>query len=168
MRKVVVLLLLFIAAAPFVHAQQELFKSLFIYNFTKNIEWPSDYKSGEFVISVVGQDGVAAELSKLAKTKKVGAQSISVKKVSSISEVQKSHIIFVSSTKSSSLATVVDSYKSSPTLIVSDQGGGCRTGAGINFVLVDGKIKFEISPSQITSQGLHVSPKLSNLGIVIN
>lgn len=167
MKKGFVVFLLLIIAVPLMHAQQELFKSLFIYNFTKNIDWPSEYKSGNFVISIVGQDGITNELKKLAQSKRVGSQPISVKSVNNVSELQKSNIVFISSTKSSSLASVVDKYKSAPTLVISDQGGGCKNGAGINFVLVDGKIKFEISPSKVTAGGLQLSPKLTGLGILV-
>ncbi|MBN2167346.1 MAG: YfiR family protein [Marinilabiliaceae bacterium] len=167
MKKKIIVVLIVLFSIPIVNAQQVLFKALFIYNFTKNIEWPTDYKSGNFIISVVGQDEITNELKKLSETKRVGSQTIEVKLLSNISDVPKSHIVYVSNSKSSSLASVIDYYKKSPTLIISDQGGGCRTGSGINFVIVDGKMKFEIAPQNITSRGLHLSPKLTGLGILI-
>ena len=167
MRRLTIAALFVLLTAPLIHAQQELFKSLFIYNFTKNIEWPDEYKSGDFIITVIGQDGLTGELQKLAQTKKVNAQPIVVKQLTTVAGASKTNIVYVSSSKSSNLATVVDTYKDTPTLIISDQGGGCKTGSGINFVIVDGKIKFEISPGNITSSGLQLSPKLTSLGITV-
>ena len=72
-------------------AQDEMFKSLFIYNFTKNIEWPSGYNSGDFIITVIGSSPIILELKKIAKLKKVGTQTIVIKEVNDVSAIQKCH-----------------------------------------------------------------------------
>ncbi|MBN2167348.1 MAG: YfiR family protein [Marinilabiliaceae bacterium] len=167
MKRVFILFLFMVVMGSFIHAQQELFKSLFIYSFTNNINWPSEFKNGDFVITVVGQDGIVSELKKLAQSKKVGPQTIKVVQVNSASEIGKSNIVYVSTSKSSTLSGVSENLKNSPTLVISDQNGGCKNGAGINFVLVDGKMKFEIAPQKLTSIGLQYSPKLTGLGIVV-
>jgi len=167
MRRVVLFCALILLGAPVLHAQQDMFKSLFIYNFTKSIDWPTDYQQGNFIVAVVGKDGVTEELQKLAATKKVNAQTIQIVQLTNLSEVPKAHIIYVAPSKSGSLASVVDYYKSKPTLIVSDKEKGCSEGAGINFVLVDGKLKFEISSKNVTSHHLALSEKLTALGIAV-
>lgn len=167
MRKLVLFCTLVLFGAPWLHAQQDMFKSLFIYNFTKSIEWPSDYQQGDFIVAVVGKDGITEELKKLGATKKVNNQTLQVIQLNNISEVPKANIIYVSATKSGSLASVVDYYKSKPTLVVSQKEKGCSEGAGINFVLIDGKLKFEVCPKNITSHRLALSPKLTALGILV-
>src|SRR5206468_262493 len=55
-------------------------KSVFIYNFTRYIDWPADYKSGNFVINMFGSNtAMLTELNNMAKTKTVGAQKIEIK-----------------------------------------------------------------------------------------
>ena len=39
-------------------------KALYIYNFATLTDWPSDYKSGDFVIGVLGESSVFDELQK--------------------------------------------------------------------------------------------------------
>ncbi|MBN2742592.1 MAG: YfiR family protein [Marinilabiliaceae bacterium] len=166
MRKSVMVWLLAFLLAPAVHAQQDMFKALFLYNFTKNIEWPAAYQQGEFVISVLGNDGISDELSKLMANKKINNQEIKITQLTNLSAAPKAHIVFVSPSKSGSLAAVMSYYKGKPTLIVAQKENGCRDGAGINFVVVDGKIKYEICPRHNQAQGLLVNQKLMSLGIV--
>ena len=166
MKKCVMAWLLAMLLTPVVHAQQDMFKALFLYNFTKNIEWPTTYQQGDFVISVLGSDGITAELTSLLATKNVNSQNVKITQLTNLSEVPKAHIVFVSPSRSGSLASVINYYKGKPTLIVSQKENGCREGAGINFVVVDGKIKYEICPKHNQTQGLLVNQKLSALGIV--
>lgn len=167
MKRLVLFCTLVLLGATWLHAQQDMFKSLFIYNFTKSIDWPADYQQGDFVVAVVGKDGVADELQKLATTKKINTQNLQVVQLNNISDVPKAHIIYVSASKSGSLASIVNYYKNKPTLVVTQKEKACSEGAGINFILVDGKLKFEICPKNITSHRLALSPKLTALGVLI-
>jgi hypothetical protein len=167
MRKILIVFAFFLLFVPWVHAQQEVFKSLFIYNFTKNINWPTEYQQGDFVVAVVGKDEMYDELKKLAATKTVNAQPLQVILLNNLSEVPKANIVYVTPDKSGSLASVVDYYKNKPTLVICNKSKGCQEGAGINFLLVDNKLKFEICPKNITARQLALSPKLTSLGMVV-
>ena len=149
-------------------AQDEMFKSLFIYNFTKNIEWPDSYKSGSFVIAVLGNSAIIAELEKIAKLKKVGDQSISIKEVKEVSEISKCHMLYITPAKSSQLSSALAKVASEPVVVITDKEGLAKEGAGLNFVKVDGKQKFEINQSALGKNGLKVNSFLASLGIVIN
>jgi hypothetical protein len=50
--------------------QDERLKAIFIYNFTKHISWPS--KSGNFVISVPGNNKIITEIEVIAANKTAG------------------------------------------------------------------------------------------------
>ncbi|MBL7918370.1 MAG: YfiR family protein, partial [Bacteroidia bacterium] len=48
-------------------------KAVFIYNFTKYFEWPSNKKTGNFLIYIVGKnENLLNEIKALAARKKVG------------------------------------------------------------------------------------------------
>ena len=71
-------------------------KSIYIYNFTKYIEWPEDYKEGNFVIGFIGSNtSLLTELSKMAGTKQVGNQAIQIRNISSIDNSDKFNIIYI-------------------------------------------------------------------------
>lgn len=144
-------------------AQSEKYQALFIYNFTKYIEWPTN-STQDFVIGVIGNDVILSELKNIAESKKVGSQNIVVKSLSNTDDLSNCNIIYIPSSKNNKLEEILASAKES-TLIVTDKKGAAKEGADINFVIVDGKQKFEINSSNISKSGLKVDPNLLNLGI---
>jgi hypothetical protein len=148
-------------------AQNYKFHSVFIYNFTKYIQWPASYQNGDFVIAVLGNSGVTANLEKMASVKSVGNQKIVVKQVNSVAEAGKCHIIFVPNSKSGNLDAVLTSYGNKPTLVITERAGLAKKGSGINFILQAGKWKFELNKPAIESSNLRVSNELAKLAIVI-
>ena len=139
--------------------------SLFVYKFTQYIEWPS--KTGDFVIGVVGNSPIIAELEAIAASKKVDTRTIVVKKLSASADLSACQMVFISEGQSSNLSSITAKLQGKPTLIVSETNGGAKKGAGINFVIIDDKMKFELNKGAIEKQGLKVSGDLTKLAIVV-
>lgn len=169
MKKKIILLVaaLLILLSNTSFSQNYKFHSVFIYNFTKYIQWPSAYQSGDFVIAVLGNSEVTENLQKMAAVKTVGSQKIVVKQVSSLAEAGKCHIIFLPGSKSGNISDVLSQYGSKPTLIITERAGLGKKGSGINFILQGGKWKFELNKPAIESSNLRVSSELAKLAIVI-
>ena len=151
------------------YGQKEKYQSLFIYNFTKHIEWPKSYNVGEFVIGVIGSSDIIESLNSMASRKKriVTGQIIEVKKFNTIAEIGKCNILFVSKDVSWQLSQIDNATASKPILIVTDSPGLAAQGSIINFVEKDGKIKFELNEEGASSRGLAISSSLANLAIII-
>lgn len=144
------------------------FKKSFIWAFTKYIEWPSSYRSGDFVIGVLGDDPLTTYLEDL-KTRygDVDGQTITIRNYSSVSKIEKCHILYVPAEKSESLNSVIARLKGKSTLIITEGEGLTRKGAIISFVVRESKIKFEINKKRAESYSLQVSSVLSDLGILV-
>ena len=141
-------------------------KAIYIYNFTKYIEWPDNYKQGNFVIGVMGNNlSLINELNKMAASKTVGAQKLEIKNITSADAV--CHIIYLLSTNSAQLAEVVDKIKNKSTLIITDRAGLATKGAGINFVIQENKQKIELNKSNIEKYKLKVASSLVELAIQV-
>ncbi|WP_439183079.1 YfiR family protein [Carboxylicivirga taeanensis] len=147
--------------------QTATFKALFLYNFTKNIDWPADAGGSELVITVLGDDEVSAELEKIAKVKKAGNKSIKIVQARSVKEISDTHIVFLGTAKSALMQSLSYEQQNKPVLLVADKSGLCKQGAGITFVTVDGKLRYEISPSSIAEHDLKVTQKIISLGIEV-
>ena len=148
-------------------AQDYKFHSIFMYNFTKYIQWPSSYQSGEFVIGVLGSSTIVEQLTNMAKVKSAGAQQFEIRIFSDASEVSDCHILFIPEEMSYSFNKVTKKLNGKPTLIISEQAGLADAGSHINFVQVEGKWKFELNQSAAESANLKVSNELSRLAILI-
>lgn len=149
-------------------AQMAQFQALYIYNFAKNIGWPSEDGSKDLVITVVGDNDLAAELNKLAATKTIGSRKVVVKESATTNGIQKSDIVFLGESKSSQIASLITAQEGNKNLIVSGKNGQCGQGAGIAFLSEGGKLKFEISNKNISKRGLQVSQKLLQLGTEVD
>jgi hypothetical protein len=147
-------------------AQEEKFKAIFIYNFTKYVSWPA--KSGNFVISVLGSNDIIFEIESIAAKRLVGNSKIEVNQVSSPADINNCNIIFISQDKSDMLQQVAQKARDQNILVITEKRNACSLGANINFVINNGKISFEISKSNIEKNGLKVSGDLLQLGIAAN
>lgn len=168
MKKIVFLFLSFVLYFQInSNAQTEKIQAILIYNFiSKYVEWPAAYKSGDFVIGVLGNSPIAAELNNIAAAKTVGSQKIVVQKYSSASEITKCNAIYIADSRTGDLGSVIS--KVGNTLIITNKDGAARKGSAINFVIVDNKQKFELNKGNATSKGLKVSPELEKLAIIVN
>jgi hypothetical protein len=143
-------------------------KVIFIYNFTKYIEWPSAYKKGDFVIGVLGNASLTPDLENLAKTKTIGTQKCVVKIFPTVKDIEKCHILFIPVEESDGLDLVLKKIKGMSTLVVTEKAGLAKRGSVINFINVENKQKFELNKSNANKNGLIVSSNLMSLGIVID
>ncbi|HSH67316.1 MAG TPA: YfiR family protein [Bacteroidia bacterium] len=142
-------------------------KAIYIYNFTKYIEWPDSYKQGNFVIGVIGNNiSLINELNKMAASKTVGSQRLEIKNISSPDDAS-CHIIYLLSDNSSQLSEVMDKIKNKSTLIITDKAGLASKGAAINFVIQENKQKIELNKSNIERYKLKVASSLVELAIQV-
>jgi hypothetical protein len=144
------------------YAQKEKLQTAFIYQFTKLIEWCPSYKSGDFVIGILGSSSITGELASL-KGKTVASQSIVIKTLSSVSEIDKCQIVFLPSAKSGQLSAVNNKIGNACTLVITEKSGLCNEGASINFIEEGGKIGFEINKASFSKHSLVINSKLSTL-----
>jgi len=142
-------------------------KTMFIYNFTKYIEWPQSYKQGNFVIGHLGESTLGAELKKMAATKKAITQSFKIQKFNSVSDITKCHILIIPNDKSSLFKNAMGKVAKYSTLVITESKGLAKQGAGINFVIQNSKQRFELNKTTIEKTNLKVSHNLLSLAIAV-
>jgi hypothetical protein len=139
-------------------------KAVYLYNFTRYFEWPSNMREGTFVICTIGSNsGLSAELNKMATQKMVGNQKIEIKTASSIGDAGKCNILYLMGDNSSQLKDAMAAYKGKGTLVVTEKTGMGKAGAVINFVVSENKQAFELNTASAQKTGLKVSTNLKDL-----
>ncbi len=160
--------LLIISVIPFTAKSQDYrIHSVFIYNFTKYIQWPSSEQSGDFIIGVLGNSPIVASLEKLAAERKIGTRSMIVKRFSSVADISKCHMLFIPERYSNDLEAALAKTAGQATLIMTEKNGLGAKGSNINFITVDGKQRFELNRGATEKAQLKVSTELTSLAIVI-
>jgi hypothetical protein len=170
MTKLLLAFLSFIMLSVSTFAQdKEKYETIFIYNFTKYINWPEDYIPGKFVIGVLGDGMIVESLESMAKSKKKTSKGdpIEIVKYKSVEEIGPCHILFVPESSIKNMSEVVAQTASQSILLIADTPGMAGKGAVINFVLKDGKLKFELNEENAATRNLSIASQLVSLAIVI-
>jgi len=140
-------------------------QSLFIYNFTRLIEWPSAYKTGDFVVGVYGGGNIATELSSTLTGKKVSQQNVKFVSYNDVSEISRCHILVVPFEKSENIDEIIDKLGNQGTLIVTERTGMLEKGSVINFIIDGNSLKFELNSAVASKRGLNISTSLHNMAV---
>ena len=140
-----------------------------LFNFSRNINWPVENKSGDFVIAIIGNKELCAEMTKLTQNMKVGMQSIVVKQCNTVNDLTGyQHIVFVANWQSSKMKLLLEKVAGSNTLIVTEAEGYLERGSAINFVSVDGIMKFEMNKDGLKKNNLMASSVLERMALTVN
>ena len=140
------------------------YKSMFVYNFIKHIQWPSEAQSIQ--IGIIGSDdALVTAFEKMAKAKSTPAQQIIIKKITT-SELNSCHMIYLATgTPASSLTEISAQLKQKPVVVITDQENLTQKGAFISFKLLENKLKFQINKDAFDRCGLKVSGALVSMAI---
>lgn len=140
---------------------------MFLYNYTRYFEWPDKKKVDNFVIYVVGKnENLITELKTLATKKKVGNQEIEIKNSATFDAAINSNIIYFTPETGKSLGEAASKNKGKGTLVVSETGGGAKSGASINFIAIENKLKFEYNKNAAIKAGLKTNEDFKALAAV--
>lgn len=148
-------------------AQSYKMHTVFIFSFTRYIQWPETHNGGDFEILVLGDSPIIEELKSMAQSKKVGDRTIKVTKINAVSEIRKCNILFIPTAKSLQIGEILAKITTQPILVVTEEQGLGAKGSNVNFVIKDGKLAFELNQTATLKQGLKVSNELSRLAILI-
>lgn len=141
--------------------------SMLIFNFIKYVEWPADAKTGDFIISVYGDDDVFKQLNILYSGRTVKGQNVKVMKANGLADMKNANLIYLADNKSGDFEEVLSEITGKPTLLITDKNGLGEKGSNINFKVVGGKLKFELNETAFNKNNLKVSSSLVSMAIVI-
>jgi hypothetical protein len=127
--------------------------AVYIYNFTKLMRWPQK-SMDNFCISIIGKNNVAAPLHNIAGKEKVNGKSIVVNEIYDLNDLGSCNILFLSQSEKSRLNEIIKKIKGKNILLITDINGSAEKGAGINFIQLGDKVKFEINRNALEEEGI--------------
>lgn len=141
------------------------FKAVFIYNFIDYVKWPTSRQTGSFIVGVVGSSDALPFLEQIAQKRKAGERDIEVRPLPAAARLDSCHILLLAPSTKDQLDGIQTRLQGKQVLTVGDGLSGRNL--AVNFVLVDGRLKFEISPKALARDGLNMSSQLLKLGILV-
>ncbi len=157
------IILLFAINIVFSQNQSELFKALYLYNFTKNIEWPANFNKGDITIGVFGNSVVLYQLKKIAEYKSSKNHAITIKKYKTPDEIKDCNLLFIPKSKTTELPAISKALKNKKTVIVCEKKNALRSGAMINLITINQKLVFEINEKGFKEKNILMSENLKIL-----
>ena len=147
--------------------QEANLKAVFIYNFTKYIDWNHHDSADMFIIGVIGTSPVIASLNELAKTNTVDNKKIEVRVFNNPNEIEFCNILFIPKKNPYPLSAVLDKVNKGM-LTISEEPGFAVNGTAFNFVIKNGKLKFETNLKALSQADVKAGSQLLKLAIIVN
>jgi len=139
-------------------------KAVFVLNFAKLTEWPSDAvsESGRFTIAILGKAPPAAFINML-KGQMVHGANITVRRVENVRQAKECQLLYVSDSERQNMPGILKEVGQSAILTVSDMAGFCEAGGMIGLVPVQNRLGFEVNAMAVRKARLTVSSQLLKL-----
>jgi hypothetical protein len=132
----------------------------YLYQFANNNDWPAQQKKGPFVVGVVGNKDVFDIMAAKYASKPIGSQLLSVIMGNEVSMAQHVHVLFIDRSKKTEITRYVKEFKGKNTLIVTNWEGALAQGAHINFLSIDGSIRFEMNKAGMLESAITPGVKI--------
>ena len=133
-------------------------RALYILDISRYVMFDDSFQDLEtFTISILGKElDLYWELERLSKTRKeIQGKPIKILVSSEVKSLKPSQVVFVNSQEKYHIKDVLKAITGSKTLLISE--GYPFRSSMINFVLIDGKPKFEANEELMIAEGLYVN-----------
>lgn len=136
-------------------------KAAFLYRFTGYVDWPAQAAADpQFTIAVLDADGVAAELGRLLQNRQIQNRPAQVRSLKNLKELDGAQMLYIGGSHRDDLRRLISSVAGRPVLVVTSADGGLDAGSSVNFLLIDQRVRFEISLDAAQGSGLRVASEL--------
>ena len=138
-------------------------KAAYLYKFLAFVEWPEEAfanPDAPIMIGVVDADSVVEELELLIPGRLVDGRTIAVRRLRESDAITDVHLLFIGWNANDQLGQWVRWAQAHPALVVCESPRGFDAGCAINFVLVEGRLRFEVFPKAAERGGLRLSSRL--------
>jgi hypothetical protein len=135
-----------------------------LYRFIAYVEWPPDAATDQpFMIDVLDSPGVAAELRLLLPAHPTARGIAQVREVNDLHDrraLASAHILYVGVGHERDLRTAQPALGSLSVLLVTDDPDGLQSGGIVNFMVLEHRVRFEVSLTAADRARLHISAEL--------
>lgn len=138
-------------------------KAVFLFNFSRFVEWPPSAFANEdepFVIGVFGYDPFGTLLDATTRGEKVNGRPLLVRRVRNAAEAADCQILFMHRSEAASLDAILAALDQRSTLTVSDLDEAGQRGVMIALVTEKNRIRLRVNVDSARAAHLTISSKL--------
>ena len=144
-------------------------KANMLWNIAKFVEWPAlpENKSQPLVVTILGEDDLAADLAGLLSSRTVNGRPVFVRFARRPQDALGSQILYLAASESGQIVNVLSAVDKSAVLTVSDAPGFAEHGGMVGFATDGTRVRFEVNRNQAERSGLKLSAKLLSLAHLV-
>ena len=146
-------------------------KAVFLYNFTRFVDWPPtafSFSTDPFIIGIIGKDPFDTYLEEAVIGEHVGTHPIIIRRIDDWREIPNCHILYINSNDPGRIKTILSSLADRNILTVSESPDFPRLGGIVRFFTEKNKIRIEINALAAKAAQLNISSKLLGVAQVYN
>jgi hypothetical protein len=136
-------------------------KAAFLYKFLAYVEWPAGTFARDdqpIVVGLLGADDLQAELADVVRGRTVDERPIEVRRLRPGDPLAGVHVLFVGASERARIAAL--SRAARGTLVVTESEDALDLGSAINFVVIEGRVRFEVALAAVDRAGIKLSSRL--------
>ncbi len=134
--------------------------AVFVQSFARYSSWPA--LSNGFKIVVVGNTKAYDEIVKNVAGKLIAGSAATVFKDDDTA-VDDASIIYIADGASNQLSQLLKVTEGKPVMIIAEREGLHKKGATMSFIVINGKLKFDVNMKELEKHNLKVSAQLTTL-----
>jgi hypothetical protein len=149
-----------LAQAPL---DEESVEAAYLHKFPGFVDWPAEaFKttSSPIVIGLAGAPKVFDELTRIARGRLVLGRPVEARLVDTDTLPADMQVLFIGKSAAADAARLIDAARRAHMLVVTDMSDGLKAGAVLDFVEIDGRLRFEASLPAAHRADLRLSSKL--------
>ncbi len=138
-------------------------KAVFLFNFTRFIDWPPEaFTSPDdpFVIAIIGNNPFGTYIEESVAGEKVGMHPIVVNRYEDEKDVKECHILYINLQDEDRVRRILKSVEGRGILTVGERPSFTRLGGMVRFYTDNNKIRFEINTEAAKAAQITISSKL--------
>ena len=138
-------------------------KAAFLYKFLSYVEWrPGTFAqpASPIVIGVIGANDIADSLRGITAGRTAGDRPIEVRRLRAGDALDDVHMLFVGRAEASRVAQIASAARLRGVLLVTDFEGALDEGSAINLLVLQNRVRFEVSLDAAEKAGLKLSSRM--------
>lgn len=144
-------------------------KAEFIYQFLSYVEWPEGKLAQEtpITIGVLGAEQIARELRQIAAEHTVDGHPVQVKVLTRNTPLDGVHVLFIGAAAAKTQSDLASKALAGSVVTVTENNDTTPEGCVINLVMVEGRVRFDVSLPAAQRAGVKLSSRLLSVARVV-
>lgn len=145
-------------------------KAVFLFNFTRFVDWPStsfEAVNSPFVIGILGNDPFGTYIDETVNGENAGQHPIVIRRYKTTKDIDNCQILFINPDDAEQIKPILSELKEKNILTVSDANNFAALGGIIGFFMENNKIRMQINTDAAKAASLSISSKLLSVAKIL-